>query len=122
MRAVTKPLPNEPACSFDTFLSSLGSPAPAFASTPQTLRDHIGARQFGNFGTVLMAEQPASADLSNLVARWRAADVRKDLPLRAHPDQTADDRRFNFLFVATPIAIMMWVVIGLVAAWLRGLI
>lgn len=120
----TRPSPAEQACSFGHFLVALNNPAPAFAGMPRTLRDHIGARQFGDFGTVLMAERPASHDLSKRVERWRGYDAgrRADLPLRAHPDQIADDRRFNRLFVVTPIAIMMLVLTGLVAAWLRGVI
>jgi hypothetical protein len=89
---------------------------------PQTLRRHIGARELGDFGTVLMAERPASDGLSARVERWRTIDAaaRDDLPLRAHPDHTAEDRNFNFIYVALPIAIMCWVIIGLVAAWLKG--
>lgn len=124
MRADTKPRPTEPACSFGTFLSALNNPTPAFAGPPRTLRDHIGQREFGDFGTVLMAERPASADLSKHVLRWREMDAtpREDLPLRAHPDQTAEDRRFNFLFVVTPTAIMLWILMGLMAAWLKGVL
>lgn len=124
MRADTKPRPTEPACSFTTFLSALDNPARAFAGIPRTLRDHIGLRELGDFGTVLMAERPVSDDLSAHVARWRASDSarRVDVPLRPHPDQKAEDRRFSILFVLTPILIMLWVLIGLLAAWLRGVL
>ncbi|MEG3084847.1 hypothetical protein U1707_14435 [Sphingomonas sp. PB2P12] len=123
MRADTKPRPTEPACSFETFLSALNNSAPAFAGTPRTLRSHVGARQFGDFGTVLMAERPASFDLSKRVERWRGIDMaREDLPLRAHPDQTADDRRFNVLFVLTPAMILIMVLAGLFSAWWKGVI
>lgn len=124
MRTNTKARPVERPCSLDTFMHALGhQPAPALPPIPQTLRSHIGARQFGDFGTVLMAERPASVDLSKRVERWRGIDMaREDLPLRAHPDQTAEDRRFNALFVATPVAIMLLVVTGLISAWLRGAI
>lgn len=117
--------PLERPCSLDRFMHALGhQPVPAVAQIPQTLRSHLGARQFGDFGTVLLAERPASSDLSKRVERWRdvEAAAREDLPLRAHPDQTAEDRRFNFLFVATPIAIMIWVVIGLISAYLGGVL
>jgi hypothetical protein len=122
MRTDTKARPVEPTCSLNTFMHALGhQPAPALPSIPQTLRSHIGARQFGDFGTVLMAERPASFDLPKRVERWRGIDMaREDLPLRAHPDQTAEDRRFNVIFVATPIAIMILVIVGLVAAWSKG--
>lgn len=122
MRADTKPRPNEPTCSFGTFRSALNNPAPAFAGPPRTLRDHIGRREFGDFGAVLMAERPASADLSKRVLRWREMDAapREDLPLRAHPDQTAEDRRFYALYVVAPLAILIWILIGLVAAWMKG--
>jgi hypothetical protein len=110
----------ERPCSFDQFPAVLDNPTPAFTGIPRTLRDHVGYREFGDFGAVLMAERPASADLSNHVARWRSADRRDDLPLLAHPDQTAEDRRFSFLFVVTPIVIMLWVLIGLMVAWLKG--
>ena len=116
--------PDQP-CTFTDFLDALGNPSPALAGgPPQTIRAHVGSRQFGDFSTVLMAEKPASADLSAHVARWRATDRtrREDLPLHAHPDQVAEDRRFNFLFVAAPIAIMLWVLIGLMAAWLKGML
>lgn len=124
MRADTKPRPTEPACSLVIFLSALNNPAPAFAGPPRTLRDHIRRREFGDFGPVLMAERPASANLSERVLRWRAMDAtpREDLPLRAHPDQTAEDRRFNLLFVATPLAIMILVLTGLLNAWMKGFI
>lgn len=107
-------------CTFPEFLTALNNPAPLFTSVPRTLRDHVGYRSFGDFGAVLMADRPASADLSDRVARWRSAERRDDLTLRAHPDQTAEDRQFDFLFVVTPIAIMLLVLIGLMAAWLKG--
>lgn len=112
----------ETACPFPVFLAALDNPAPIFNVPPRTLRDHISKRHFGDFGAVLMAERPAHDDLSKRVERWRGLDSasREDLPLRAHPDQAADDRRFNLLFVVTPIAISVWVLIGLMAAWLRG--
>lgn len=112
----------ERPCSFERLTQTLGNLAPAFSGAPRTLRDHVGRREFGDFGAVLMAERPASADLSNRVARWRSAEARDDLPLRAHPDQTAEDRQFNILFVLTPITITLWVLIGLITAWLRGAI
>lgn len=125
MRTNTKARLVEQPCSLNTFLHARGhQPAPALPSIPQTLRSHIGSRQSGDFGTVLMAERPASADLSDRVARWCAIDAAtgEDLPLRAHSDHAAEDRRFNILFVATPVAIMSWVIIGLIAAWLRGVL
>ncbi|RYG93424.1 MAG: hypothetical protein EON58_18360, partial [Alphaproteobacteria bacterium] len=84
----TKARPVERPCSLDKFMHALGhQPAPALPPIPQTLRSHIGARQFGDFGTVLMAERPASVDLFKRVERWRGIDMaREDLPLRAHPD------------------------------------
>jgi len=123
MRTNTKARLAEWPCSLGTFMQALGhEAAPAISSIPQTLRSHIGARQFGDFGTVLMAERPASADLSNRVERWRVVEVAvdEDLPLHGHPDQTAEDYRFNLLFVATPIAIMILILTGLIAAWLKG--
>lgn len=113
MRADTKPNPTEPTCSFNTFLSALDNPAPAFAGIPRNLRDHISQRELGDFGTVLIADRPVSDDLSAHVARWRASDSarREDAPLRPHPDQSAEDRRFDLLFVLTPIA-----------AWIRGVL
>ena len=123
MRTNTKARLAEWPCLLGTFMQALGhEPAPALTSIPQTLRSHIGARQFGDFGTVLMAERPASADLSNRVERWRVVEVavHEDLPLHGHPDQTAEDHRFDLLFVATPIAIMLLVLIGLMTAWLKG--
>lgn len=122
MRTSTKARPVERPCSPIPFMHALGhQPALAPSLIPQTLRAHIGARRFGDFGTVLMAEQPASYDLSKRVERWRGIDMaREDLPLRPHPDQAAEDRRFNILFVVTPIAIMIWVLIGLLSAWLGG--
>lgn len=124
MRADTKSRSTEPACSFTTFLSALDNPAPAFAGIPRTLRDHIGRRELGDFGTVLMAERPVSDDLSAHVARWRASDSarREDAPLHPHPDQSAEDRRFSLLFVLTPIVIMLWVLTGLMVAWVRGIL
>ncbi len=122
MRTVTKLRPTEQGCSFDTFLTVLGNPAPALAATPRTLRDHVGSRQFGDFGTVLLAERPASADLSDRVARWREIDMaaREDMPLRAHPDQTAEDRRLRFAVAVTTCTLGGWVVIGIVVALLTG--
>jgi hypothetical protein len=124
MRADTKPRPTELACSFTTFLSALDNPAPAFVGIPRSLRDHIGQRELGDFGAVLLAERPVSDDLSAHVARWRASDAarRDDAYLRPHPDQIADDRRFNILFVLTPMAIMIMVLTGLIGAWLKGAI
>lgn len=91
---------------------------------PQTLRHHIRARELGDFGAVLMADRPVSDDLSARVERWRTIDAayRDDLPLRSHPDRAAEDRNFNFIFVALPVAIMVWIVAGLIAAWNRGLL
>lgn len=122
MRAVTKPRPTEPACSFDTFLSALNNPAPAFAGTPRTLRDHIGARQFGDFGTVMMTEKPASSELSDRVARWREIDAaaREDMPLRARYDQTARERRFEFALAVTTCFLGGWIVIGIAVAFITG--
>ena len=122
MRTVTKPRPIEPACSFDTFLSVLNNPAPAFAATPRTLRNHVGARQFGDFGAVLLAERPASADLSDRVARWREIDTttRDDVPLRARAGQTASERRLQFALAVTSGTLGGWIVIGIVVAFITG--
>jgi hypothetical protein len=90
---------------------------------PRTLRDHIGARELGDFGTVLMAERPASADLTRNVERWRASDVTSPADLlRPHPDQIAEDRRFNLLFVLIPMMIVLMVLTGLIGAWVKGVI
>lgn len=120
MRTVTKLRPTEQGCSFDIFLAVLDNPAPVFAVTPRTLRDHVGSRQFGDFGAVLMAERPASADLSDRVARWRATEVREDLPLRAHADQSADDRRLRFAVTVTACTLSGGIAIGLAVAFVTG--
>lgn len=101
-------------CSFDGFLYALDNGAPAFAGAPRTLRDHVSRRSFGDFGTILMTEKPGAADLADRVRRLRAIDatMREDVPLRAHPDQTADDRRFQFATAITAIAIIGWLAIG----------
>lgn len=110
------------ACPFPVFLAALDNPAPSFAGPPRTLRNHIGRREFGDFGAVLMANRPPSADLSDRVAKWRTTESSEqhNAPLHPHPDHAAEDRRFSLLFVATPVAIMIWVVIGLVAAACAG--
>lgn len=121
MRADTKPRPNEPVCSFDVFPTALDHPAPAFAGMPRTLRTHVGARDFGDFGAVLLAQRPASSDLSNRVQRWRDDEVtmRADL-LPPHADQVAEDRRFNLLYVVTPLVIVIGILAALIVAWLKG--
>lgn len=110
------------ACPFPVFLAALDNPAPSFAGPPRTLRDHIGHREFGDFGAVLMANRPPTADLSDRVAKWRTIEgaTQHDTPIQPHPDHVAEDRRFSLLFIATPTAIMIWVVIGLVAAACAG--
>ncbi len=123
MRTDTKLRSSERPCSFDHFLKALGhQPATALQPIPRTLRDHIGAREFGDFGAFLMTDKPATADLSDRVARWRTIDAsaRQDLPLRAHPDQSADDRRFRFAVSVTTIVFSGWIFIGVVAAALSG--
>ena len=123
MRTNTRVRPAEPPCSLDTFMHALGhQPAPALASIPQTLRSHIGARQFGDFGTVLMAELPASIDLSKRVERLRGygAAAREDLPLRAHPDYTAENRRLRFAISVTTIVFSGWIIAGVIAAALAA--
>jgi hypothetical protein len=123
MRTNTKARPVERPCSLDTFMHALGhQPAPALPPIPQTLRNHMGAREFGDFGAVLMAEKPASADLSDRVARWRTVEssARQDLPLRGTANHSASDRLFNLIFLATPAAIMIWVIIGVIGAALAG--
>lgn len=123
MRTDTTTREIERPCSFDRFLSSLGYP-PAVASRPipRTLRDLVGARQFGDSSTVLLAEKPTTADLSDRVQRWRVIDAaaREDMPLREHPDQTADDRRFQFLTAATAIVIIGWIVVGVLITTFTG--
>ena len=123
MHTDTTPKASERPCSFDRFLHTLGhQPAPALRPIPRTLRHHVGAREFGDFGTVLMAEKPASADLSDRVARWRTVErsTRQDLPLHGPVDHSASDRLFNLIFLATLAAIIVWVVLGLIAAALAG--
>lgn len=112
----------ETTCPFPVFLAALNNPAPSFAGPPRTLRDHIGRREFGDFGTVLLAKRPPSADLSDRVAKWRTIEcaTQHDTPIQPHPDHTAEDRKFSLLFVATPVAITIWVVIGLAAAAFAG--
>lgn len=113
----------ERPCSFEHVLNVLGhQPALASAQMPRSLRDHIGAREFGDFGAVLIAERPASADLSDRVARWREVgrDIREDLPLRANADQTADDRRLKFAIAMTSILIGGWIIVSVVVAALDG--
>jgi hypothetical protein len=124
MRTNTKARQPEAACPFPVFLAALDNPAPSFASPPRTLRDHIGKREFGDFGTVLMANRPPATDLTDRVAKWRAIEAAKQhgLPLHTNLDHAAEDRRFNLLFVVTPTAIMVWVLVGLMAAWLKGVI
>ena len=123
MRTNTKARPVQRPCSLDTFMHALGhqpATATAAATIPQTLRSHINARRFGDLGSVLLAERPASSDLSHRVARWRAIEVREDLPLRAHPDQAADDRRFHFAVSVTTIVLSGWVMLGIAVAALTG--
>ncbi|WP_231420897.1 hypothetical protein [Sphingomonas sp. Leaf205] len=123
MRTDTTTREIERPCSFDRFLSSLGYlPAVASRPIPRTLRDHVGARQFGDFGIVLLAEKPATTDLSDRVQRWRVIDAaaREDMPLREHPDQTADDRRFQFLTAGTAVVIIGWIVFGVLIAAFAG--
>jgi hypothetical protein len=109
-------------CSFPVFLAALDNPAPSFAGPPRTLRDHIGSREFGDFGAVLLTNRPPSAGLSDRVAKWRTIEgaTQHDTPIQPHPDHAAEDRRFSLLFVATPVAIMILVVIGLAAAAFAG--
>ena len=109
-------------CSFDHFLKVLDNPTSAFAGIPRTLRDNVGCRSFGNFGTILLAEKPGPTDLSDRVRRLRAIDAtrREDIPLRAHPDQTADDRRFQFATACTAIVIIGWIVFGVLIAAFAG--
>lgn len=127
MRTNTKARPVERTCSLNTFMHALGhQPAPATATAtatatiPRTLLSRVGARRFGDFGTVLLAERPASSDLSDRVARWRASEIREDLPLRGHSDQTADDRRFRFAVSVTTIVFSGWIVLGIAVAALTG--
>jgi hypothetical protein len=124
MHANIKARPVERPCSLDTFMHALGhQPASALAGgPPQTIRALVGSRQFGDFGTVLMAEKPVSADLSAHVARWRATDRarRDDLPLRAHPDQTADSRRLEFALAVTAGTFGGWIILGVIAAAIAG--
>lgn len=124
MRTNTKPRPNVSATQWRNAVlarTDLNHPAPAFTGPPRTLRDHIGKREFGDFGAVLMANRPPSDDLSNRVRRWRDDEVtmRADL-LLPHADQIAEDRRFNLLFVVTPLVIVIGILAGLIAAWLKG--
>ena len=111
----------EHSCSFGVFLAALDNPLPAFTSAPRTLR-HVGHRSFGNFGTVLLAEKPATADLSDRVQRWRAIDAstREDAHLQAHADQTADDRRFRFFVAMTAAVIIGWLTLGISVAAFAG--
>ncbi|VVT20491.1 hypothetical protein SPHINGO391_470075 [Sphingomonas aurantiaca] len=120
MRTDTTARQIERPCSFDRFLSVLNNPAPAFAVAPRTLRDHVSYRDFGDFGGVLLAERPASTELSDRVARWRTVEAREDLPLHVHPDQSADDRRHRFAFTVTSLTLASWIIIGLVAAAASG--
>jgi len=123
MRTDTTTRRIERPCSFDQFLSSLGyQPAIASRPIPRTLRDLVGARLFGDSGTVLLADKPTTADLSDRVQRWRVIDAaaREDMPLREHPDQTADDRRFQFLTAGTAVVIFGWIVFGVLVAAFAG--
>jgi hypothetical protein len=114
---------SQAACPFPVFLDALDNPAPSFAGPPRTLRDPIGKREFGDFGAVLMANRPPTTDLTERVAKWRTIDAAThDTPLLPHPDHTTEDRRFSLLFLATPAAIILWVIIGLIAAWCRGML
>jgi len=110
----------EQSCSFGVFLVALDNPLPAFTSAPRTLR-HVGHRSFGNFGTVLLAEKPATADLSDRVQRWRAIDAstREDAPLQAQADQTAD-RGFRFFVAMTAAVIIGWLTLGISLAAFAG--
>ncbi|PZO77059.1 MAG: hypothetical protein DI640_01365 [Sphingomonas taxi] len=121
MRTVTNVQQVEAPSSFADCFDILGDPAPALAGRiPQTLRGHVSARPFGDFGTVLLAQKPASSDLSDRVVRWRAGDVRGDLPLRAHSDQSADDRRLRFAISVTAVVFSGWIIVGVIAAALSG--
>jgi hypothetical protein len=85
------------------------------------IRPHFGAREFGQFSTVL-AEAPASLGMQARVHRWRVRDAaqREDLPLRNRPDQSADDRRLLFAVTVTAATLISWILIGVAVAWLRG--
>jgi len=124
MRTETKAREIQRPCTFPVFLAALNNPAPSFTGLPRTLRDHIGKREFGDFGAVLMANRPPATDLTGRVAKWRAIDAATshDTPLLPHPDHTAEDRRFSLLFLATPAAIVLLLIIGLIAAWRRGML
>lgn len=60
MRTGTSARQIERPCSFDQFLTVLDDPAPAVSDVPRTLRDRVGYREFGDFGTVLLANSPAA--------------------------------------------------------------
>lgn len=122
MRTKTKAREIQRPCTFPVFLAALNNPAPSFAGPPRTLRDHVGKREFGDLGPVLLANRRPSADLSERVIKWRTleAEEHHNTPLHAHPDQIAEDRRFQVMFVNTPIAIVCAVGIGLATAWFGG--
>jgi len=109
-------------CSLERFFDALGHDVGnAQLHTPRTIRPHFGAREFGQFSTVL-AEAPASLGMQARVHRWRERDAgqREDLPLRSHPDQSADDRCLLFAVTVTAATLIWWILIGVAAAWLRG--
>ncbi len=109
-------------CSFERFVDALTPVAPKDQPPALgTIRPHFGAREFGQFATVL-AEAPASLGMQARVHRWRERDAAQhdDLPLRAHPDQSADDRRLLFAVTVTAATLISWILIGVAAAWLRG--
>lgn len=124
MHTETKAREIQRPCTFPVFLAALNNPAPSFAGPPRTMRDHVGKREFGDFGAVLLANRRPSANLSERVIKWRTleAEEHHNVPLHPHPDHTANDRRFSLLFLATPAAIVLWVIIGLIAAWCRGVL
>jgi hypothetical protein len=109
-------------CSFERFVDALSTDV--VDERPRatgTIRPHFGVREFGQFSTVL-AEARASLGMEARVHRWRERDAeqREDVPLRSHPDQSADDRRLLFAVTITAATLFAWILIGVAAAWLRG--
>jgi hypothetical protein len=99
--------------------------------TPRTIREHVGARQFGPFGSILLTTNSTADRLQAAVARYRARDAalsrsrkRESVAAPLIAFHKAAGRKANrltdFATIIVILALLLWVGVPVALAAVAG--
>ncbi|MCU6454330.1 hypothetical protein LPN01_09585 [Sphingomonas sp. A2-49] len=110
-------------------LTAYPRPSP-MGPTPRTIREHVGKREIGSFGTWLAEPDPTARRLRDVVRRARAVDDLARRPVSAAPRLIAmreaaearADRAMRNAMIMVAAALALWVGVPTALALIAGVL